>query len=245
MDVDMAGLNSMIEAAGEEAPAPAAPEAPAAPAAPEGVVEPVEAGGAEPDTFDRKYVEELRKEAAKYRTKAKEFEAFESYSDEDRQVWATLAQTLLDDPKAAAKYMKDIADHLLGDGTEETEDSGAEPEYLTVQKFEQMQKEADTAKKVQKIESDARGMGYDTDSTDYMHLLMVANRETAGDIRAAHDRIEAQKQSWIDNFVAQKAKEAEGSPGVAGSSGFAPAQGTEIKDFKTAQAAMLEMLKAQ
>lgn len=243
MDVDLAGLNAMIDGGGE----PAAPEAPVT-EAPAETVETGETGSTDnAETFPRAYVEELRQEAAKYRTKAKQFEAFEAYSDEDRQVWTHLAQTIMDDPKAGAQLLQDIAKGLTAEEQQELAEAvGAEePQYMTMADYKRLQDEQDMNQRVAAIERDSTALGYKLGSTEYKHLLLVASNETQGNVQAAHQRIEAQKQAWIDNYLASKESDASGTPSVPSGAGSAPSGAVPITNFKDASAAMKDFLNAQ
>lgn len=214
-----------------EAAAPA-PETPAAEAPPE---------DEEPKSFSADYVKELRRESANYRTRAKQYEVFERYTEEDRQVWNSLAETMLNDPRAAAAQMKQIAEALLADEEAETEPEapahqGPDPKYLTREDYDRLRQEEAQALQVSKIEADARALGYDTEGTDYINLLLIANRETNGDIHKAHETIKAREQAIVQKYLAEKAAEANGTPKVpaAGSAVSGERQITNLKDASKA-----------
>ena len=225
-----------------------APEAPPADPAPEAPADPVvvdPAPEAEPTSFDRPYVEKIRAEAAKYRTKAKElaeqFAPFESYTVEDRKVWADLAKTMAEDPKAGAKWMKEIADSFLTEA-EAPPAPVEEPKYMTRAEYDKLRAEESQQNKIHQIEVDAQKLGYDTDSTDYVQLLLVANRETGGDIHKAHEAIKAKEQAIIDAYVAKQSAAAESSPLAPSTSGTAASGQREIKTFRQASQAVMEAL---
>ena len=111
--------------------------------------------------FQRDYVEKIRAEAAKYRTRARELEeaqlakpatddrysVFDQYEDDDRAVWTDLAGAWLNDPYEAAKQMQTIAQRVLStleEGTA-TPEGNAEmdrlfegEEQITVEKVQQI-----------------------------------------------------------------------------------------------------------
>jgi len=91
-------------AAAQQVPAtpPPAPE-------PEPELEPIPEG----DSFDRTYVEKLRGENAKWRTRARDIEApFESYQPEERARFLKLVEEINSDPEAALVSFEGISDRL-------------------------------------------------------------------------------------------------------------------------------------
>jgi hypothetical protein len=108
----------------ESAPsgAPPSPEAVAAaskvtpnpdpPPAPEPEPE-IEELPADQDQFPREYVQKLRDEAAKHRTRARDIEsAFEGYSPEEKGRFLELAQQLISDPAAALEEFEAVTNNL-------------------------------------------------------------------------------------------------------------------------------------
>ena len=95
-----------------QAAAAAAAEAPAAPAPPsEPEIEEIPEG----DTFDRAYVEKLRGEAAKHRTRARSFEeAFAGYTDAEQARFLDLAKNLNHNPEAALEEFRSVTNRLAG-----------------------------------------------------------------------------------------------------------------------------------
>lgn len=94
-----AAAEMIHESAGEPAPAPAPEAAPAE-------------GGAE-ETFPRSYVEELRQEAARYRTTAKPYEeAFASMSESERRGFLDLASDLNSSPERALEGFERVVANL-------------------------------------------------------------------------------------------------------------------------------------
>src|SRR5581483_11315612 len=98
------------ETAAPEPPAPAAE----APAPAEADVLDDLAGIPEDTKFDAAYVKKLRQEAAAYRTRAKQYEVFESYDEQDREVFKQIAALYQQDPSKAAEYMEALAQGIKG-----------------------------------------------------------------------------------------------------------------------------------
>lgn len=211
---------------------------------------------ADTTTFSRDYVAKVRSESAKYRTRAKELEAtakpyeevFGKYDADDRAVWFQLAKTYMDDPKAAAAHMRQIAEDILkGDEPDPEADTP-----LTKAEFEKRLNEREEERgrqaAVKAIQSEAEGLGYTKDSRAYKTLLLTAREDTNGDLKAAHELLQSEKQAAVDEFIARKAKEAEESPVAPGASGTAPSQAKEIKSWDDADDAfdaMLDQLRSK
>lgn len=203
-----------------EAPAEAAPaEAEAPVTAPEGAGEAGEdttAFGVEPsldgdlpegvDRFDRAYVEKIRGEAAKYRTAAKPFtDAFDGYEESDREAILDLAKELLSDPQAAGKRMLEASRSIAGDDFD-TWINPVTPEFLTPETLEaqlaQREESARQKAEVEGIQREAKELGYEEGTADHAKLFFYAANETQGDMKAAHAKMEAEKQGIIDAYVA-------------------------------------------
>lgn len=68
------------------------------------------------DTFDRAYVEELRAEAAKYRTSLRPYEAaFGDFNQHEKEFLFGMLKALNQDPKEGAKQFRDMAKNVLQD----------------------------------------------------------------------------------------------------------------------------------
>lgn len=86
------------------------PEAPAAEAEPESLDSDLPEGE---DVFPRDYVEKLRAEAAKHRTRARDIESkFEGYTPEEKERFLELAHQLSTDPKAAYEEFAGVTERL-------------------------------------------------------------------------------------------------------------------------------------
>lgn len=230
----------------------AAPEAaaPAAPAAP--------AGGepqGDPEVFTRDYVEQLRRESARYRTERNQFaDAFEGYEEADRGVLLDLARTLRTDPQAAAEWMREQAEAILA-GQQQLEPQG-NGEYLTPEQaqamWQRMRNEEraaeEKARSVEQINNTVRELGYDPNGFDGMAFMAYAMQHHPGDLKAAHDAVSAMKtqerQKAIDEFVNGKKQSADGAVQPVHSGGAPVPAGQTPKTSAEMRAAAEAMLEA-
>lgn len=208
------------------------------------------------DSFDRAYVERLRKESAQYRTKAKDYEtyakAFEPYGDEDRQVWQEAMRLFNEDPAQGADYLERIAQAVKAGFTQEQAEAIADStdtdEPLTRADLDRIFAEKEAAaekeREIARIESEAKDLGYDPKSDEYTYLLTVASRLPSGSLQEAHKKIEASYQARIDAAFAKKAKEADESPAVPADAGYAPSSERPLRTWKDADAAFRARLEA-
>lgn len=178
-----------------EAPAPAQAPAPDPAQAPA-------ADGAPAETFSREYVEELRQEAAKYRTRAKPYEeAFSNLSETERSGLLNLAQDLERNPDAALETLSRVQQNLqerTGRVAAETHATGEQEALLTPeqvqaridQAFKQRDQEAQRQQRVQGVfaEAEALSPAYKEGSAALVQLLHVAqtNPEAGGTLAGAH-----------------------------------------------------------
>jgi hypothetical protein len=238
----------------DDAPVDVAPALEAAPveaaapeATPETEVDPFD--NAETDKFDRAYVEKIRKEAANYRTKAKEYEIFESYEQEQRDAWKELASTFQQDPRAGAELMKEIYESILAEGGTPAEaEAGVEAVeegFLTKSDLEkylqEQQAQQDQAKAVQELETEAQGLGYTPGTPEYRWLMDLAAYDTSGDVTKAHEILAGRKQAAIDEYIASKTKDADGA-GAPGNGTQLAGEGRTIKNLKDSKSALLERM---
>jgi uncharacterized protein (DUF924 family) len=237
---------------GSEPAAPPAETAATAPAEETAAEDPFEdlAGVPEDTKFDKAYVAKLRKEAASYRTKAKQYESLESYDEADRKVWLQMAEMYKTDPVAAAEYMEAIAKGVKGNAAPaEPDPAGDVP--LTRAQVQEMLAERDNAVAVAaekgRIDAEAVQLGYEVGSRQYKYLLQTAMDDTGGDLKAAHEAIEAEYQARIDRFVGEKARQSDGSPVAPSGSAGAPLSGEVAapKSFKTATQQLRDFLDGQ
>jgi hypothetical protein len=242
------------EAGSEPAAPPAEPDAAAAPpaeetAAAEDVLDDL-AGLPEDTKFDATYVKKLRQEAASYRTKAKQYEAFESYDEADRKIFVQMAELFKTDPVAAADYWESLAKGVREANAPAAPQPGDDAP-LTKADVDRLFAERDSAAAVQaekvRIEHEATQLGYSVGSRQYKYLVQTARDETGGDLKAAHAAIEAEYQARIDQFVGGKAREADGSPVAPAAGAGAPPSGevTAPTSFKSATQQLRDFLDAQ
>ena len=223
---------------------PAAPEGGEPPApeisAPEGGEPPA------PETFDREYVEKLRREAADYRTKYGVYrDAFDGYDDESREALLSIARDIVANPRNAAERMVQVAKGLTGEEFESLlNDEGPKP--LTQEdlqkEFEKREREKEEQQAIAAVEQEANTLGYKQGSADYADLMFRAYNDHSGDLKAAHEAREAAKQAIIDEYLKSKAEGNGSFPPV--STDGAPSTGSDDtpKDFNAARAALLARL---
>lgn len=195
------------------------------------------------DTFDRKYVEKLRKEAASNRDRARTAEERSKILGEDQDTidaWGDLIHTFNTDPKAAAQRFQEISQRILdGESVQEATanvDEADEDQPLTRSQYEQLRAQeaaqAQISEDVKGIERHAGELGYDVASDDYLTLLVLADKNYGGDIDKAHAALESRKQKVIDDYIAAKQKDAEN--GTAPVAGGAPGSERDIKTMADA-----------
>lgn len=212
------------------------------------------------DTFDRKYVEKLRRENASYRERAKKYEsAFEGYEDGAIDEWKTLITNFKADPASTARQMAELAESVLTqfgmlDEDEKQEvldeananlDPAEKP--LTRRELEQFyserQQEQQMESMVKGIEDEARDLGYNLNSREYKILLMTAQEIPSGDLKEAHQLILADRQRAVDEYVAEKSKGAGRTLPNNGIVGV-PDGAKDIKTFADSKAALMNFLDA-
>lgn len=212
--------------------------------------------------FDRGYVDQLRREGARYRTEARGAqdqltvydETFSPYEQADRDVWLDLARQWVDDPKGAAAVMQQIASAVLGEGTEQRTDKPAEQptagssagkssgpltqedvaEYVR-QEMQAAQHQARQEQMVESIYTSMRTAGIEPKSSEGMAVLWLANNDTAGDIDKAIEMHKATRQKAIDEYVAGRATGRHPTP--APSNGVAASAHTPISNLDDARKA--------
>lgn len=194
----------------------------------------------EPDTFDRSYVEELRREAAGYRTQLREMESyFDGYTPEERDALGQYLQLSRaaeqGDPEAIA-ILNELFDDGQGYDDGQIDDQLASPtldeNYLrevarqeAYDLYMQEQAQRDQAQAVAQVQSTAEQMGYQQGSEDYILLLKFANdldpAEHSDLLAAADQQVKAYKQQIIDQYINEKQQQADG-PRMPQSNGAAP-----------------------
>ena len=260
MAVDEAALDAFLASDGEvAAPAETAPETAAPVSAPVAEAE-VPEPPANQDTFDRAYVEKLRKESANYRERAKRYqEAFDGYEPEAVDEFLGLAQSLRADPLNTAERFQELADAIrsqygnaAGDeaeaalGIADNDPDLSDNKPLTQADFDRMwnekQREIDLQNRVAKIESDATALGYEKGTRQYDRLLWEATRLPSGSIHEAHEHLQRERQAVIDAYVAEMG----GQPAPTVPTGGVPASGEKkLTSFAEANEALDAWLQQQ
>lgn len=203
------------------------------------------------ETFDRKYVEKLRRENAGYRERAKKFESvFEGYEEGAVDEWRDLITNFKSDPKSVAERMKDLSAQILEQFSPQEQAEIAEAVAdgedmpLTRNEFNKLMAEREQQweldSMVADIETEARDLGYNLKSREYKVLLMTAKELPSGSIQEAHEMLLAERQKYIDEAVAAMEKEA-GRTLPSNTVGV-PDGSKSIKDFKDAKAALSNYL---
>lgn len=176
-------------------------------------------GAAEPaaepsaqEQFPRSYVEELRAEAAGYRTKAKDYDsAFERYSPEQKAAMLDIARGLADPDltHATANRLKEIADSILGaDPGSRTPTGEEDPDSkpLTKREWKALQEEQAQQSAVDDLLAEVESLGYEPGTPEHgAFMTLLLDPAIAGDPAKAHAKMEeresAKKQAIIDEYV--------------------------------------------
>lgn len=231
-------------------PAPAAEAAPAEAAAPTPPADPAN----DPDWFDRKYVEDLRQENARYRTRAQRYdEAFQGLPDEVQDGFLDLARQVQHDPANAGKSMLQIAAELMGGATPQPEEFDPFDrntieqmiEAKAADVYEKRTAEQQKAAEIDGFHTAVRDLGYEPDSLEGLSVLFLAANQTGGDIAKANEAYKAQQQKAVDDFLARKEQEANESPSPTPQIGTAPSGDTPITNLTQSRAALEAFLDAQ
>lgn len=152
------------------------------------------------ETFDRPYVEKLREEAAEYRVRAKEFnEAFEGYDDDTRAKFLDMARGLNDESRHV-----EVANEFVAIGKRVLEAYGVDVSNLgevdpnrplTLKELEAREaKQAEdraAQESIARIAKEVEELGYAAGSPDHYALLRVAHDDPDGDLKKAHERLQA------------------------------------------------------
>lgn len=214
------------------------------------------------ETFDREYVESLRRENATHRTRAKDFEdAFQGYSPEQQKTLLGMVRGLADpgSQKATAAELKAIAEAIMAADEPVTPTGEADPlnAPLTRREFEELQQRQKDEQRqtdaIAAIERDATTLGFpplNPDGTDNMRYSMllhaVQQPGIEGDLAKAAEAVKAHDQAIIDQYAKSVAEGGQKWPPTAGT---APNTGpqqqpTERPTFKGARKALESWLDA-
>lgn len=243
-------------------PAAEAPvEAPVAPS------EPPQADAAppDPDMFPRDYVEELRRENAKWRTRTQQYEqAFDGYDDDTRQQLLTYFQ-LAKRAEAGDTAAQQELQAWLGDDDDDIGNDDDLPP-MSRQEYEEFVREAARQEAerlltereayqsqqaaVEGVRTVAEQMGYEHGSPDYILLLKFANELDPAEhpdlLAAAHQQVEAYHDSILERknqaYLAQKEADTLAAPKVAAQGGNPDLSAGPPRTFAEARARMDERL---
>lgn len=217
---------------------------------------PAEPQSGSEEMFPRKYVEELRDESAKYRTKAKEVEqqlatyseVFEDYPDDAKQAMLEIARDLRLNPQQAAARMVEVSRSLLGDDWEDfLKDPGPKP--LTREDLEKEFQQREEAKQqeeaIQNVYKEARDLGYADSTPEQAQLLWLAANRTNGDLKEADKQVQDAKQAVIDAYLEEKRSKNETFTKPTSDGGPASQEAGEAKDFGDARKRLEAMLAAE
>lgn len=209
------------------------------------------------------YVEQLRRENAAARTRAKEYEeVFQSYTPEQQQVLFRMVRGLADPTaqKATAAEWKEIAERILASDEPTLADGSPDPANrpLTRREFDELQRQQDTqrsqADAIRQIEREATDLGFSpldaqgNPNMRYSMLLHEAQKpDIAGDLNKAAEAVKKYETGIIDAHAKELASTGEKFPPAAGTAGNVGAGDTTpiVHDWKWASKAAMEMVKAK
>lgn len=205
------------------------------------------------ETFDRKYVEKLRRENASYRDRAKQAESvWEGYEEGAVDEWKQMISTYKQDPKSVAEQWKQLSESVLKQFSPEEQQEIAEAVQdgedmpLTRTEFNKLMGEREQQWELESlvadIETEAKDLGYNLKSREYKILLMTAQELPSGSIQEAHEMLLADRQRYVDEAVGAMEKEA--GRRVPSTTAGVPDGVKDIKDFKDAKAALTNYLDA-
>lgn len=158
----------------------------------------------------RPLIEDLRQEAAKYRTRYAPFrDAFDGYTEDEVRWVLNVFDTMKKDEVAAAKMLRDLSYDMLGSAWEtdapwQSPDEPAEEEVADPTKeqteaaasvgvskeelmelLEQHRKKTEEDQVIRELHAEARTLGYEPGTADYNILVQAAIARTNGDLFAA------------------------------------------------------------
>lgn len=196
-----------------------------------------------------KHVKKLNRENARRRNETKEYEsAFGKYDPESRSRLLEIVSTLAEDPEAGAHELVAVAKRILG------EDALKEPEFdpdkpMTFKEYEelksrekaqakeearQQREHAESEEKVKQIFSKVDELGYKENTPERHTLLSIAAADekhggTRGNLDKAHEKVEALRQQWIQEYIEGKSSQRAAFPATG--EGAAPAEGKGPKTW--------------
>lgn len=210
------------------------------------------------DTFDRAYVEKLRRENAGYRTDAKTARdelgrftgAFEGVDDGLRDTILGLPKALANDPKGTAAWLKDQAEQILAADVVDDPREGTTDEErpLTRKEVDKILAERDQAAAVEAqvgvLRREVEGLGIKWDSEQATAIMAIASSHTGGDITKAHELIKGWGAAAVEGFVDGKKADAEKTVQPTGVGNSVTDPEKKISNTNDAKHALNEHLKA-
>ena len=213
----------------------------------------VETSAPEPDMFPRAYVEELRQDAARYRTQYREMESkFDGYTEDERAALLDYIHLIRRAESGDAEAEAQLAEMF-------EEEQEPEPiQQFDEETFRRLAREEATRlvqeqsavqaqqAAVQGVQSRATELGYTVGSEDYILLLKFANEVQSDDpISDGHAKVQAYKQSIIDAHLKAIQSQNAGVATQPVTNGAAPTNIDEPKTFEAARNALHERLTRQ
>jgi hypothetical protein len=202
------------------------------------------ASTAEAKQFPAEYVRALRDEAAEWRIKAQQASApWTGVTDDDQKVWQEMIRLTQSDKKAAAAYMKTVAEYLDGPAPAA---EGAPAPQITERDIARMVDERVAATTQQglihEIEKEAAALGYKPGTREYVNLLWTAEHETEADLQAAHKKLQAEQDERLREALEAREAERRGWPLVPRGGAAPGSEPKQPKTFEEAKASMMARL---
>lgn len=193
---------------------------------------------ADPDMFPRAYVEELRQENAKHRTRAKAYDdAFDGMDDDTREAWLEYTSLVV----KAQRGDQDAIDQINEMFGEDDDEPGAAPEPVALpeqpdyaalarQAAEDVYRERETARvqeeQIMAVRQAGEDLGYKFGTEDYILFVRGANEAAqAGSddpIKAGDAAVKAYRQQIVDAYLKAKGQQAEETVATPDGGGAAP-----------------------
>lgn len=198
---------------------------PVAPVTPEVTTDPFD--DAKVETFDRKYVENLRAENAKHRTRASKFEqTFDGWPEEAVEGMLGLAKAIETGDTSAVPVLQNLLSQLSPEEAAAVVEAIASDvstttdatKFMTPEQVEEyiaereQQKEADRQaaaadqKALDTLKVEIEGLGYNLNEPNpeaslLFHFANLQPGDGPKDFKAAHEAVEAMFQKRIDDYV--------------------------------------------
>lgn len=214
------------------------------------------------DTFPRAVVEKLRAENAERRVRTKDVdEVFEGWDGPAREEALDLFRALNDPERMSevAAKLHDLTgrafkalgrdlpalDEPLDPNAPMTQAQYDRMRAKEVSDAEAAQAQQDQAKIIEGITQEIKDLGYESGSPDEYALISIANTQTDGDLKAAHEKMGEWKQGIIDKFVEEQRAAGQRHLTTQPALGTAPADhGDPPASLKEARKALEDLIDA-